>query len=903
MAQYRLFIAKLQTLCPTLTGRLRILMMTATDETGGAGHYTQATALKDIVRWSEQRPDWQRDALRQLISAENADEIDVDRLESICVGEIEEFDALEDADIAQETSAGESVAISKLHSLQGVNALVEQQELDIDASGITIIYGDNGSGKSGYCRVLKHACRSRDNKFEIHPNIDGPSDAAQTATIDYTTGTTTKTVLWSPEGGEISELSKVSIFDSRSANTHVQNENSVAYTPFPMRVLEGLGELCDNLKARLETRISNIESQTPLAVSNHQFAEDTSAGKFLNELSAKSDPEVLELLCKLSDEEKHRLETLKSDLSQDPQKAIRNLTAQKQRVEGVISMLERLSGALSVESVKKHRDLAKALETAQLASKAASESLFEASPLPDIGSDAWKALWEAARNFSDHVVYPDKSFPEAVADDDLCVLCQQPLSEEAIERRLTFENFVKSTTKTQESDCQKTLEEDLLELKSHIISVDALDAATTFLSEELSKPELAEKVRTWVDGSNERLNALLLNEDDKPVEARIPIDELTTLRDEFGARTVQLQSVQDPEARAKLELEKRDLEARVGIGAIKSDLLAQIDRLKDVAGLRKTLKTTTRQSVTNKNKELSELLVTGALRDRFAREITKLDLNATPMELRKTRDRKAQSYFQVEFVRYPGQPLGDILSEGEHRCVALAAFLAELVTSQDKSGIVFDDPMSSLDHIYRERVARRLAEEAQHRQVVIFTHDLGFLFEVNREAEKVDIPVKFQHVKRKSNAPGFVTDDLPLKARTAPSRVAALRSELKEIKGQLVNASEIKRVILTKGIIEQCREAWDQVIADFISPVLGRFDNKIAGSSLFKLLVLTQADVELITAARSRLSEDLHNAAGALNPEEVTHEQLSAEVTVIHDFIEDLKKRPRAAEPRVRMPV
>ncbi len=41
--------------------------------------------------------------------------------------------------------------------IAGVNALVGDQELSFGAEDMTIIYGDNGSGKSGYCRVLKYA--------------------------------------------------------------------------------------------------------------------------------------------------------------------------------------------------------------------------------------------------------------------------------------------------------------------------------------------------------------------------------------------------------------------------------------------------------------------------------------------------------------------------------------------------------------------------------------------------------------------------------------------------------------------------------------------------------------------------------------------------------------------------
>lgn len=804
-----------------------------------------------------------------------------------------------EADIVSQITTGEAVTISKLHSVVGVNALAANQELDLSDQGITIVYGDNGSGKSGYCRVLKHACRSRDSKFIIHPNIDDTDDIPQSVDIEYAVGGVPEKLGWSPDVDQTGPLSQVSIFDSRSANTHVQAENSVAYTPFPMRVLERLGYLCETLKERLDAQVRQIESRTPRAISNHSLKVDTAAGKFLNGLSAKSDLTVLELLCQLNEDEQRKLETLRSDLSQDPQKSINSLKAQQRRISDVSQTVDLLRKAVSDDSVSSFRVLVKAHHDAQEASKLASEKLFEASPLPQIGSDAWRTLWEAARTFSDDVVYPDKSFPQSTPDTDLCVLCQQPLSGEAVARQSTFEAFIKGTTKANEQKCFVALSTSTDELRKSLITDDALSSTVSLLKEELSLPELADILGEWVSEANARLKAVIENEDIPALTAAAPHESLTSLSSEFSDRIQSLQSAQDPEARAKLMNQKQELEDRVLLGAIKDDVEAQIERHKKIALLKEKVKTTARTAVTNKNKELSERLVTGALRRRFSREIEKLNLNAIPMELVKTRDRKAQSFFRVEFVGYSGQPLGEILSEGEHRCVALAAFLAELVTSRHNSGIVFDDPMSSLDHIYRERVAKRLAEEAQHRQVVIFTHDLGFLFEVIREAEALDVPLNYQHMKRRGNTPGFISAELPLKAKTAPALVVALRTELKEIKGQFDTISETKRVILTKGIIEQLRETWDQVIADFIAPVLGRFDNQIKGNSLFKLLILTQRDVDHIKAARSRLSEDLHNAAGALNPVEVSHDQLVKEVETIHEFIEDLKKRPKKVEPSV----
>lgn len=90
--------------------------------------------------------------------------------------------------------------------------------------------------------------------------------------------------------------------------------------------------------------------------------------------------------------------------------------------------------------------------------------------------------------------------------------------------------------------------------------------------------------------------------------------------------------------------------------------------------------------------------------------------------------------------------------------------------------------MSSLDHIHRKAVAARLVEEAAHRQVIVFTHDLTFLFELRREAEAKSQPVQYQTVYRRSERPGYIEGELPNKARSALQLANALRSELKSVR-------------------------------------------------------------------------------------------------------------------------
>jgi len=856
------------------------------------------TAMQAVLEWSKDRPAWQQDAIRRLIDSPELTDADTSSLEQICLGDMADCIPLSEQHIAAEDASNEPISLVKLFEPKGINALANDQELNIAPVGVSIIYGDNGSGKSGFVRVLKHACRSRDSKIDILPDINEPENTEQSASIDILRGSSASTVNWNPTYQSF-DLSKVSIFDSRSANTHVQAENNVAYIPVPMRILQTLSETCDVLKSRIEAKIGDVESRTPAVISDHSLSPNSAAGSYITSLSAKSDIPTLDLLVALNEDEVRRTATLESDLSQDPKIITAKLKAQQTRLNGFVEKIKSAIGVSSEGSIAEFANFKSAYESAKMASKVASEELFAASPLPEIGNEAWKLLWDAARNYSDHVAYKEKVFPEAEAHSDLCVLCQQPLGEEAVARRATFEEFVKGSATSKEASSKQIFDAKQTTLKNAIENMSYVDELIPFIRDELESPELSDQLLAVFEQSYRRIECALKGREIPPIEKVMPVEMVEALTGELQKRVDQLSADENSPERKQLVDELRALKDRQKLAGIKDDVIAEIARKNEIVGLKKALKDTSKRPVTNKNKELSDQLVTNTLRARFAREIDKLKLGITPLELKKVRDRNAQSFFQVEFIGHPGRPVGEVLSEGEHRCVALAAFLAELVTSEEKSGIVFDDPMSSLDHIYRQNVAKRLVEEAGHRQVVIFTHDLSFMFEVIREAEAQAVSLHYQNVKRRAGKPGYVANELPMKAKNAPAMVNALQSELKDFKGQYDTVPDARRVIFAKGVIEQLRETWDQVIADFISPVLGRFDNKIKGTSLYKLLDLKMDDVTLITAARSRLSEDLHVAAEALNPENVSHQELSDETKIIHDFIEDLKNRPKTAQPRI----
>jgi ABC-type cobalamin/Fe3+-siderophores transport system ATPase subunit len=146
---------------------------------------------------------------------------------------------------------------------------------------------------------------------------------------------------------------------------------------------------------------------------------------------------------------------------------------------------------------------------------------------------------------------------------------------------------------------------------------------------------------------------------------------------------------------------------------------------------RKELKTT---GISTKAKAFAETAVTAALRKALDDEFVRLGGVPKP----KVADRidKGKAKYKLHFAGAAPVRIEEVLSEGEQRAMAIGSFLAELGIAEHKGAIVFDDPVSSLDHQRKTYIARRLAEEAKVRQVVVFTHDLVFLSLLVDEVQK-----------------------------------------------------------------------------------------------------------------------------------------------------------------------
>lgn len=863
---------------------------------------TENEALANVLLWSADSPAWQRDALRRVATEGDIDAVGIDELVAICKGDNPAV-PLDAAHLRDPNRDQGEVYLRQVHGVRHVNALAADQRLTMHRVGLTIIYGDNGSGKSGYARILKKACRARmsGRGEEITPDIYEMQPGTPSATIEYAISGQNRTCGWQLGQPADTALSAVSVFDSRTANTHVDETNDVAYTPFPLKLLGALAQLCKSVKDKLAAEITQLQAQTPQSIKAPTSSPTSKVGQLFAQLTAATNPATVETLASLTQVEQDRLAQLTADLAGDPSRAARQLAALKAKVEGHLARLDGLYAAIRNDSATELRRLANESEAARRAAEAASGALFAGEPLPHIGSEVWQSLWESARAYSVEAAYSERDFP--VTDPgSVCVLCQQELSPRAADRLNRFDAFVRDDSQQRADASRAAYDEAFSAFAQSSLTIAELVTIVVTIRDDLRQEALATEVRRaglhalWrhrqIRHRHRHPDAVI----DTGVVA-LPRQALVDQVADIEARGAALATEADSPARAALIAERTELADRLWLNGLKADVLAQIERLKQIKALETAQRDTSTNRVTTKSTEIAQALVTDALRAQFAREVASFEIAGLAVELRQQNSVQGVPRFKVALTRKPTASVGQVLSEGEHRCVALAAFMAELATTENRSGIVFDDPVSSLDHMHRQAVAKRLIAEAANRQVIVFTHDLAFLFELNRAADEAQPrpQVAISSVSRGSDKAGFCRNEPPFKARRVNDITTSLSSQLANERYHFDQGNQDQWRDTVKSIAGSLRDTWEIAVEEAVGHVIRRLSNEVKTPGLVKLTAITVADCESMRDGFGRCSELLHSTAPALNRPLPRPDALADEIGALATWMDNLRQRQNVA--------
>ena len=406
--------------------------------------------LAEILEWSPGRPMWQRDALRRLVLHGELSDEDINSLTEICkskhgLAEQQAANPLTAEHIPNKVAGAAPVLLKSIHHQQGVNALAENQTLKF-GSGLTVVYGDNGAGKTGYIRILKNACRARGQESILGNVVSGTSSPTTPVfNIKYQVGTESEPREWTETGGD-EFVSRVSVFDAQCATVYLTEKTNVAFRPFGLDMFDKLVKACKAVREKLEGEQRALDLNA-LAVVRENISEGTVVAKFLTNISSLTKSDDVHKLANLSAEEESQFAFLTKSLRDlqvnDPEKLIAQLTLYANRLRDLVQHLKHVENSLSVDAVEAVFSLRTEVHLKADEAKRLRETAFPEGMLDGTGSELWQALWESARQFSQESAYPGEAFP--VVEDAHCVLCQQDLGQDAVDRLKQFEAFVAST--------------------------------------------------------------------------------------------------------------------------------------------------------------------------------------------------------------------------------------------------------------------------------------------------------------------------------------------------------------------------------------------------------------------------------------------------------------------------
>jgi energy-coupling factor transporter ATP-binding protein EcfA2 len=796
----------------------------------------------DIVEWALKRPGWQQEVLVALADGEVFDDAKINDIADQVLRSDSRTPTREAKELSIKSSMAGQVQLIRVANARGVNALVEGQSLRFEPTGLTVIYGNNGSGKSGYARLVKSMVKAR-HSSSVLPDVFKANPDPPTAELSCSVAG--EEHVQRHPAAATPEMLKMSFYDEHCGDHYISTKSTVTYRPSALSLLDGLIEICDRVRAVMRERI-DASKHNALKL---DVPPETTAGTFAFSLTAETTVNQIEEATKLPP---NANEQLASVLQDEARLAASNLEKEKTRLSALAQQMLGLSSGItsvlaeldSERTAMRVAIKAKATELRAAANLAATNS-FDSEPLTNVGSETWRALWHAARNFSLTEAYRAHEFPHS-DNNAVCVLCQQPLSEPAKDRFNRFNQFMTDTTERDARRAEHQYQETLGKLHDLVVQSPARSTAVGALKDlDATLGATVEELLLKLDEQRDAIVESLTGDVSFPADR--PSFEVLERVNDLGARLRDQASALDVigfrDSLAAATRRKAELQASIKLSESADALKAEVNRIRDVAAMREARSSADTSAITHKSVDLARQYVTPQILDQFTRETEGLKLRKVTLDDLGGQKGQLNQRPNLLGANDRSATVTTVLSEGEQTALSLAGFFTEATFDESRSALIFDDPVTSLDHVRRDKVATRLAQLASDRQVIVFTHDVSFVVDLARTAAEEGVLLAERSIERRGDQPGVCLATFPWNAKDFGSRIDHLRVTLQKLtkeRPELETSVYEERVASWAGKLS---ELWERCVStEIIDQIFDRGKSEVRVTKFRLLAGITEDD-------------------------------------------------------------
>ena len=576
---------------------------------------------ESLSKWFSKQHKWLQFAAERLLEQDNITPNDILEFFILCQqeakGQLGQPDWTFPNDAFAKDSEG-TIRLCSLSNIEGVNALAPRKPLEFGKNNITVIYGLNGSGKSGYVRLLKHMCGAS-YPGALHQNVYNPSPKEQKATIIFEKDGIPVSHDWKGQLS-IDELKSVDIFDT-SFGVFMNADDEVSYEPPVLSYFSSLISICEKVGEKLDTEASRYPSKKPNISTE---LRTTAESIWFDSISHETCTAEVEEHCTFTDENNQKVKELQQRLAeQDPATKANLIRKQKEHIDALLQDAQKYLDQLSDENCHRIIDKGKNASLLKKCAVTAAQKIFNEEPLKDIGSDIWKELWIAAQEYSKKA-YKDQEFPN-ISENSRCVLCQQELSREAKVRLSSFNEFVKGEMQKKSLNADREFKK-AIEALANIPSLDLLK--TRMDAAGINHEEISISLKSFFTSLKERKESLqaLESTDDLPAITCEPIwiDKAKKLSADYAEQAEKYDKDSQSDNHILLKNNLIAHLAKKWLSEHRNDIELEIERLKKLNQIQKAKKLINTKSLSNKKGELAEVLITEAFVQRFNAELKNL---------------------------------------------------------------------------------------------------------------------------------------------------------------------------------------------------------------------------------------------------------------------------------------